>query len=200
MTNNQEKKNIDQIRKANYDGIQEYDNDLPRWWVWLFYLTGVYGVIYVIGFYGFDTMIPPVPHELSEGVAANKTAPKTVAPNVVAQPSVDEAALLKAVLNSPEKIAKGKEVFLARCAACHKTDGGGLVGPNLTDDSWIHGGSLKEIKAVIENGVLEKGMLAWKSMLSQDDIRAVTAYVRTLKGSTPANAKAAEGTPYTGEE
>lgn len=191
----QKKPNIDQLRPASYDGIQEYDNDLPRWWVWLFYLTGVYAVVYIVAFYGFGVSIPPLPY-VPAGVQVASVASTT-------QPvggGEDEAHVLKAKLTDASAIAKGKEVYTARCAPCHGVTGGGVIGPNLTDDAWIHGGSLVQIKTVIENGVTEKGMLAWKSMLSQDDIRALVVYIRSIKGTNPAGGKAAEGTPYTGDD
>jgi cytochrome c oxidase cbb3-type subunit III len=191
----QKTKKIDQLRPSSYDGIQEYDNDLPRWWVWLFYLTGVYALAYVVGVYGFGISIPPVPHEPSGVIIA--AAPSS---SQAAAPGQDEAVILKAKLNDPAAISKGKDVYAGKCAPCHGSAGGGVIGPNLTDDSWIHGGSLTEIKTVIENGVPEKGMLSWKAMLSQDDIRNLVVYIRSLKGSNPPGGKAAEGTPYTGAD
>lgn len=196
MNSEESNKQIDQLRPATYDGIQEYDNDLPKWWVWLFYLTGVYACVYIIAHYGFGVQIPPVPHE-PIGVV--------VASNDVKQPSAevaveDEAVLLKARLNDSEVVGKGKEVYSSRCAPCHGATGGGVIGPNLADDHWIHGGTLVQIKHVIENGVTAKGMLAWKSMLSQDDIRAVTVYVRSLRGANPPGAKGPEGEVYSGED
>lgn len=196
MTGNDTKKVIDQVRPASYDGIQEYDNDLPRWWVWLFYLTGVYAVVYLFADYMFGVQLPPVPHEPTGVIAA--AGPKSKEALEASQ--VDEKSLLRAALKDSAVVKKGGEVFAGRCAPCHAATGGGLIGPNLTDDNWIHGGSLTEIKHVIENGVVEKGMLAWKSMMSQDDIRAVTVYIRSIRGTNPSGAKAAEGLAYTGEE
>lgn len=189
----QKNKNIDQLRASSYDGIQEYDNDLPRWWVWLFYLTGVYAIVYVVAYYGYGVSIPPVPHEPSGVIVASGPSSTQAA-----APTVDETQVLKVKLSDAAAVGKGKEIYAARCAPCHGAGGGGVIGPNLTDDNWIHGGSLVEIKTVIENGVPEKGMLAWKSMLSQDDIRNLVVYIRSMKGTNPAGAKAPEGTPYTG--
>lgn len=189
----QKTKKMDQLRPASYDGIQEYDNDLPRWWIWLFYLTGVYALVYVVGVYGFGISIPPMPYEPSGMIVAS--APSASQGGV---PAEDEVQVLKAKLTDAVALAKGKEVYAAKCSPCHGVAGGGVIGPNLTDNSWIHGGSLIEIKTVIENGVQEKGMLSWKSMLSQDDIRDVVVYIRSMKGTNPPGAKAAEGRPYTG--
>ncbi len=191
MTEKREK-NIDQVRPSTYDGIQEYDNDLPRWWLWLFYLTGVYAAVYIVAWWGFGVTLPPVPHEPS-GVIARTTVTTTQ----VAQ-EVDESSVLASLVKDPASIAKGRDVFATKCAPCHGVAGGGIIGPNLTDDSWLHGGSLVEIKRVIEQGVPEKGMLAWKSMMGQEDIRAVVAYIRSLRGSHPPGAKSAEGAVYAG--
>jgi len=188
-------KNIDQLRPSSYDGIQEYDNDLPRWWVWIFYLTGVYALVYVVGFYGFGVSIPPLPYEPSGVIVAK--APSSAAPAVSV---VDEEVVLKAKLKDPAVIEQVKAVFAGECAACHGPQGGGVIGPNLTDDNWIHGGLLVQIKTVIENGVPEKGMLSWKSLLSQDDIRAVVIYIRSIHGTNPAGAKGAEGAVYSGDD
>ena len=79
----------------------------------------------------------------------------------------------------------GKAVFLKNCAACHLADGGGVVGPNLCDEYFIHGGSLKEISHVIEVGVVEKGMLAWGKTLKPAELEAVAVHVLGLQGSSP---------------
>lgn len=196
MTSDGPKKQIDQLRPSSYDGIQEYDNDLPRWWVWLFYLTGVYAAVYIVAHYGFGMQIPPMPHEPVGVVVASNVDQKGSAQ----VPAEDEAIILKARLGDGAALDKGKEIYASRCAPCHGATGGGVIGPNLADDNWIHGGTLVQIKHVIENGVTEKGMLAWKSMLSQEDIRAVTVYVRSLRGTNPGGAKGPEGVLYTGEE
>jgi cytochrome c oxidase cbb3-type subunit 3 len=180
MNSENSKKPMDQLRPSSYDGIQEYDNDLPRWWVWLFYLTGVYALVYIVGNYGFDIEVPPVPHRPVGVVAATGPAAGSQAP----ADAGDDVVIMRARLNDSAFLAKGKDLYVSRCAPCHGPQGGGVIGPNLTD----------------ENGVTEKGMLAWKSMLSQDDIRAVTVYIRSLRGTNPAGAKGPEGEVYTGEE
>lgn len=191
--NDQSNKPTDQLRPSTYDGIQEYDNDLPRWWVWLFYATGVYGVVCLIGAFGYGVAIPPVPHEPAGIIVA---AGPVSGDGVQA---TDDAGVLRAKLSDAAALAKGKEVFVSRCAPCHGPAAGGLIGPNLTDNAWIHGGTLREIQTVIENGVLDKGMLAWKSMLSKEDILNTVVYIRSLRGSNPASGKGPEGTPYTGD-
>jgi cytochrome c oxidase cbb3-type subunit 3 len=188
MSSDDNKKKIDQLRPSSYDGIQEYDNDLPRWWVWIFYLTGIYGVICLIGVYGFGVNIPPLPYDPAGGaVAVASVTPASAASQD------DEVAILKTVIADASRVAKGKEVYDAKCVACHGAQGGGIVGPNLTDDFWIHGGQPIQIEQVIENGVLDKGMLSWKSMMSKDDIRSVVAFIRSIKGTNPPGAKEPQG-------
>ncbi len=90
-------------------------------------------------------------------------------------------------------MAKGKEIFAGRCVPCHGDRGQGIVGPNLTDDFWLHGGRPSEIYHTITEGVPEKGMVPWKTQLSPEEIAAVTAYVGTLRGTNPPNPKPPEG-------
>ena len=175
----------DKLREHSYDGIRRLDNDLPRWWLWLFAITVIISVIYPF-YYDFG------PGEFaSETVDAEVLAIRDLqqesAPKVA-----DSSALLKLAAD-PNFQAKGKTVYITRCLPCHGDRGQGIVGPNLTDDHWIHGGTITEIQNVILNGVLEKGMLAWKDQLPADDIQAVTAYVWALHGTNPAGAKAPQG-------
>src|SRR5690606_8886494 len=112
-------------------------------------------------------------------------------PPVVA--SVDDDQL-SGLVSQSSVVAEGKTVYDANCAACHRPDGGGLIGPNLTDDAWIHGGKPTEIHRTIATGVLAKGMPPWERILRPEQVNAVTAYVISLKGTNPPNPKAAEGT------
>jgi len=181
----------DELLDSNYDGIQEYDNDLPKWWRNLFLITIVYSAIYVP--YYLLGIGPSSTQELRQELTKIEAMKAAKAP---AAAPVDLAVLAK----DSGRIAKGKEVFAAKCSPCHAADGGGLVGPNLTDDAWIHGGKLTEIRQVIENGVLEKGMLAWKGQMPDDDIVNLVAFIRSIRGTHPASPKEAQGTVYQGEE
>lgn len=175
----------DKLTDHEYDGIKEYDNPLPRWWLLTFYMTIVFAVIY----YGYFEMGSG--NSIAKEYEIAKAELDKAAP--AAAPAMDANALAEKTKN-PAVIAAGKEVFAAKCAACHAPDGGGLVGPNLTDNYWIHGdGSATAVSKVIREGVPEKGMLAWQTLLKEDELVAVTAFVVSLKGSKPANPKAPQG-------
>jgi len=177
----------DELLDHNYDGIQEYDNDLPNWWMWLFILTAVYGVYRIFFFHVGPGLLE---HEqLAKDMAALEEKRATIAAE---SGEVTKDSLLKLASNQ-EALSLGKEVFEARCVACHLSGGQGLVGPNLTDDYWIHGGGIMDIHSVIVKGVPEKGMISWKGVITDEEIEAVTAYVWTLHGTNPPNPKEPEG-------
>lgn len=185
-------KKEDELLDHNYDGIQEYDNDLPRWWVWLFWLSTILGVIYAIYFHNPSTPTPleQLSADLNEISAMKQAAAPTQADT---EPTNDE--LMKLVVDSTRQ-ASGKSIFAAKCMPCHGENGQGIIGPNLTDDYWIHGGSPVDMRAVIINGVPAKGMLAWKGILSNDDINSLVAFVWSIHGTNPPGAKAAEGAVF----
>ncbi len=108
--------------------------------------------------------------------------------------SVDEHTVKQ--LSDANRIENGKTLFLQNCAACHGKGGEGGVGPNLTDDYWLHGGSVNDVFKTIKYGVPQKGMISWKSQLSPGNIQEITSYIRTLKGTNPANPKAPQGDKY----
>ena len=177
--------NDDRLLDHEYDGIQEFDNPLPRWWVWIFYATIVFSVIY---FFDFSGAIRG-PGRIKEYETAMAEAAR-----LHPQPSgAADAATLETLRHDDQALALGKSTFVTNCAACHRPDGGGLIGPNLTDDYWLHGGAITDIHKTIENGVLEKGMPPWGKMLKPEQINAVTAYVASLHGSNPSNPKAPQG-------
>jgi len=172
----------------NYDGIKELDNNLPPWWVYSFYISIIFAAVYLLRFQVFDgyTQLDELETELSDAKIAieeyKKTAKNLVDINTVTQ--LTEAADLSA----------GKTIFETNCVACHMADGGGGIGPNLTDDHWILGGGIKNIfKTLYEGGRSGKGMISWKSQLKPLEMAQVASYVLTFQGTTPANPKAAEG-------
>ncbi len=183
----------DQLLKHNYDGIKEYDNDLPRWWVHTFTITTIGGLIYAVWFH-FLWGTTPQDVLAKEMAAIGDMRAKNVAAS--SSPELTNEAFLAMVKDS-SVVAKGQAVFMAKCVACHGAQGGGIVGPNLTDDHWIHGGKPLDIRKVIIEGVAAKGMIPWGTQLPPAEIDAVSAYVLSLRGTNPPGAKAAEGQPVT---
>jgi cytochrome c oxidase cbb3-type subunit III len=175
----------DRLLEHDYDGIQEYDNPLPRWWLWIFYATIIFVPFYYVA-PGFMGEGPGMVAAYEADVAAHKAA-------LPPQPAAMDDATLLAVLSDADELKEGGEVFAKNCAACHRADGGGLIGPNLTDAAWIHGGAPNAIYQTIAAGVLTKGMPAWDRILKPDELKEVTAYVMSLKGTNPPTPKAPEG-------
>ena len=167
------------------DGIRELDNKLPRWWVWLFWGCNLFAVGY-LGYYHVlgsgNMMVKEYQQEMKVGDAIKATALARFEQSMdTVEPSKD-----------PVVLAEGKAIFLQMCAPCHRADAGGLVGPNLTDDYWIHGPLFKDNLKTIYNGVPEKGMVTWKTLLKPSQIYAVGSYIYTLRGSNPPNPKPRE--------
>lgn len=177
------------IAGHEYDGIQEFDNPLPRWWVQMFYLT----IVFAAGYYGYYELGPG--KGLSEVFDSEMAqAQATRAMNAPKEPAGGDEARLLAAVKNPSEVAKGKAVFASKCASCHGAQGQGSIGPNLTDDHWIHGGKISEVAATIATGVAAKGMPPWAGVLSSDELTTVSAYVKSLRGTNPPAAKAPEGT------
>ena len=171
----------------NYDGIQELDNVLPPWWVYLFYSCIAFAFIYLIRFHivGDYDQKKEFETEMSEAKIAideyNKTAPDLM--------NLEKVTLL----TDATAIAAGKEIFAKNCVACHRADGGGQIGPNLTDDMWINGGGIKNVfNTIMEGGRDGKGMISWKASIKPSDIQKVASYVISLQGSKPATPKPTE--------
>lgn len=173
------------IADHDYDGIRELDNDLPPWWKWLFYLSIVFAVVYLVRLWVFEAPDLIQEEEYDKVMASVSTLP---AENNTA---TDEFEMT--LLTDDVSIASGKQIYDANCAVCHTADGGGLVGPNFTDDYWIHGNSIEEMFAIVTDGILEKGMTPFKDQLSPQKRLEVISYIITLHGTTPANPKAPEG-------
>lgn len=175
------------------DGIRELDNNLPAWWVWLFFLTTVFAVIYMLYYHVLkagDLQAAEYSKEMKAGNEIKSASlAKFEASLATMEPSKDQVV-----------IEKGHGIFLRLCAPCHRPDGGGLVGPNLCDDYWIHGSNYVDNLRTIVNGVPEKGMLTWKGILKPDEISAVGSYIYTLRGSHPVNPKPPENLPQQPEK
>ena len=173
--------------KHVYDGIEEHDNMLPRWWVAILYGTIAFGFAY-FGYYTFGpgpTLVQEYEREIQE-IEFRELAAKG------AHKALGEPELVSLV-QQPARRTKGSQVFQGKCVACHGPQGGGGIGPNLTDAHWIHGGKLTEIVRVINEGVSDKGMPPWGPILSPDEVYAVVAYIRSIRGSNPAGAKTPQG-------
>lgn len=178
----------------DYDGIRELDNKLPPWWVWLFKLTIFIGVVYM-GYYHMSGNEWSSDREWEEEMAAAKIevdAYLATKKDLITEKDVTE-------LTGEKDLAIGKKIYDQNCLACHGDKGQGGIGPNMTDEFWIHGGSVKDIFKTIKYGVLEKGMIAWKSQLKPKKMQQVTSYIMTMQGTNPPNAKAAEGEKYVPE-
>lgn len=177
-----------------FDGIRELDNSLPPWWVALFYITIAFAGVYMV-YYHFAGIGPSSAEEYT---AQMEIAKEEVAAFQARQANqVDENTVV--ALTDETSLSTGKTIYIASCAACHGQLGEGGVGPNMTDDYWIHGGSAKDIFKTIKYGVPEKGMISWQSQLRPTDMQRVTSFILTLRGTNPPNAKEAQGTLYTGE-
>ena len=176
------------ILDHNYDGIRELDNELPPWWVWMFYATIIFGVVYLVRFHIYGDYDQTLEYEQEVAAATlaieeyKKTAKGLVDANTVE------------LLTDASDLSAGKAIFETTCVACHMADGGGGIGPNLTDENWILGGGIKNVfNTVSEGGRDGKGMVSWKQILKPVEIAQVSSYLLTFQGTTPANPKAPEG-------
>lgn len=177
------------ILDHNYDGIRELDNQLPPWWVYMFYLTIIFAAVYLTRYHilGADDTHTEYEKEVAQ-------AQKEIAEwKKNAKDLVDENTVT--LLTDKEDLDKGKAIFQEKCVACHKADGGGGIGPNLTDKYWILGGGIKNVFHTISEGGRDgKGMVSWrKEGLKPSEIQEVASYVLSLQGTTPAEPKAPEG-------
>ena len=170
----------------DYDGIRELDNRLPPWWLYGFYLTIIVAGIYLYRFHVSHT----APGSAEEYTTAVATADQEVKEYLKKKGDlVDENTVT--LLTSESELAEGKTIFMKSCVACHKEDGRGDVGPNLTDDYWLHGADVKSVFKTIRYGI--NAMPKWETSYSNKQIAELTSYVKSLKGTKPANAKAPQG-------
>lgn len=185
-------KEQDIILDHNYDGIRELDNHLPPWWTYLFYVTIVFGIVYIFAYHITGTL--PLQEEEYEIEMAEAAALAQARMASSGAADFNEADLV--LTDDPDILASGGKIFGQQCAVCHRADAGGNIGPNLTDDYWIHGGDIKSVYTTIKEGVPDKGMISWKAMLSPIQMRDVANYIKSLKGSNPENPKAPQGELY----
>jgi len=213
----------DKLMDHDYDGIKELDNDLPRWWTYLFYATIIWAVLYMLYYHVFDIgylssdeykkemnpayvrpasadarllgilpeyhspMYNPngdwTPLKGSSGAKVEEYVELTAESDTITYAAVDDAASLE----------EGDQIFQKYCAQCHGKLGEGGIGPNLTDDYWIHGGQFTDIVKSIKYGYPAKGMISWRGTLNSEQIIKAASHVATLRGTNPPNAKAPQG-------
>lgn len=172
----------------SYDGIMELDNDLPPWWLYMFYGTIIASVIYVVAFFGMGKF-----DQQEELAAEYAIAEKQIAKFKAANgPGIDESSVVLVV--DAAQIEDGKATYAKNCVACHMANGGGGVGPNFTDDVWIHGSSINDVFKIIKYGVPEKGMIPWESQLNPEQMQNVASFILTeFKGKNVEGGKAPQG-------
>ncbi|MBS1600863.1 MAG: c-type cytochrome [Bacteroidetes bacterium] len=173
----------------DYDGIRELDNRLPPWWLYGFYCTIIFAGIYLWRYHVSHTA--PLSGEEFQ-IAMQQASLQREAYLKKAANNVDETTVK--FLSDGNDLASGKTIFETTCFPCHGKFGEGGVGPNLTDDYWLHGGDIKDIFKTIKYGWPEKGMKSWKDDYSPVQIAQLSSYIKSLHGSNPANAKAPQGT------
>ncbi|OYX28524.1 MAG: cytochrome C oxidase subunit III [Flavobacteriales bacterium 32-35-8] len=176
------------ILDHNYDGIRELDNNLPPWWLYGFYISIIFAAVYLLRFHVFNgtNQYEELETELADAKTAIEAYKKT------AKDLVDVNTVT--LLTDATDLSAGKTIFETNCIACHMADGGGGIGPNLTDQHWILGGDIKSVfNTVSEGGRSGKGMIAWKQQLKPLEMAQVSSYVLTFQGTTPANPKEPEG-------
>jgi len=178
----------------DYDGIKELDNNLPPWWVYLFYICIAFSVVYLVRYeiMGGDNQEMELKKEMAQAQIDIAEYKKT-APDLMDEKTVT-------LLTDAESLAAGKAIFTANCVACHRADAGGQIGPNLTDDQWILGGGIKDVFRTLMNGGRDgKGMISWKGTLKPKQMQEVASYVLSLKGTNPKDPKAPEGEVWVDE-
>jgi cytochrome c oxidase cbb3-type subunit 3 len=182
-------KEADVMLDHNYDGIQELDNALPPWWKYGFYLTIGVAIIYILNFHVFGTGKNPT-EEYDEEVAKAR-----IEKEIYESKNKDKIDENNVPMADAAGLATAKGIFSTQCVACHGKLGEGGAGPNLTDDYWLHKGSLNDIYHTIKNGYPEKGMQSWAAVFSSKEIGFLASYVKSLHGTKPPNAKAPQGEP-----
>ncbi len=177
----------DSLLDHAYDGIQEYDNPLPRWWLAIFWLTIVFSPLYILYFHFGGGLLATEKYDAEMIAFYDRQAEQLLALGDISEGTLIDLTADASMMNG------GKKIFQTKCAACHGMFGEGGIGPNLTDQYWLHGAQLMDIYATVRDGVTAKGMLAWERQLRPAELMAVSAYVGTLLDSNPPNPKDAQG-------
>jgi len=174
----------------DYDGIKELNNKIPPWYNAIFVGTVIFAIVYMVNYHVIGS------GNVQEDEYAEEVRLAAVQQKLLSKSGelIDESTVK--FVDDPAALANGKEIFIKHCAACHGLKGEGLVGPNFTDDYWIHGNTAKDIFKTIKYGVAAKGMPTWSSQLSPNDMQDVGSYIITLRGTNPPNQKAPQGKLY----
>lgn len=176
---------IDVPTDHDYDGIKEFDNPLPRWWLWTFALTTIFAVFYWL-------VMHSLPNAKDSFVRYGEAQREY---DLIAYATAIDPAAIVAMSKDPSAVQAGKAVFDLRCMSCHADKGQGSVGPNLTDKFWIHGGDTKAIYMSVAGGYPKLGMPEWRAVLEDVDLQRVVAYIESIRG-TDVPGKPAQGDPY----
>jgi len=174
----------DELLDHNYDGIQEYDNPMPGWWVYLFLITIVWGVAYLYYYHVSSSATGQIDEYLAEVKAAEKNIPN------------DIKNFKFTLISDQASLESGKVIYEKNCVSCHGKFGEGNIGPNLTDKFWIHGGSFENVVTTILEGVPAKSMISWKTILKPVEVQKVASYVWGLYNTNPPNPKPPQGDPF----
>jgi cytochrome c oxidase cbb3-type subunit III len=178
----------DNLMDHDYDGIKELDNNLPPWWLYMFYITILFGIGYILNYH----ILKKSPLQDEEYAISMKNAEEDVAKYLASKGDViNESNVV--VLTDEAAINAGSETFAKYCVACHLEKGQGSIGPNLTDAYWIHGNTINDLFRTITNGVPEKGMIPWGTQLSPEQIQQVASFILTKLAGTNVEGKEPEG-------
>ena len=177
----------------DFDGIKELNNKIPPWFMAIFYGSMIWALIYMVDF-----------HILGSGNVQEDEYAAEVQMAALERDLLNRSGALVneetvTILSDAASLASGKDIFIKSCAACHGMSGEGLVGPNFTDEYWIHGGGIKDLFKTIKYGVPQKGMISWESQLDPTQMQEVSSYILTLKGTNPPNQKGPEGKKWEGK-
>ena len=187
-------KEKDILMDHDFDGIKELDNRIPPWFNYLFYGTIIFGIIYMLDYHVLKTgKLPAQEYQEEMHIAAMQRAELIRSGALVNENNVT-------LLKDASALSDGKDVFKADCVPCHGENAQGVIGPNLTDQYWIHGGGIKNVFKTIKYGVPSKGMLTWEGKLNPREIQEVASYVISLQGTNPPNAKAQQGQKWEGTD
>jgi cytochrome c oxidase cbb3-type subunit III len=178
------------IEDRPYDGIVEDNNPLPGWWKTILYVCTLFAIAYMVVVHSeFLVSARTDLQRFDAEMAAMRYSQDSL--RSLKPPFVYEE--MTALLIDPDRLAQGKSIYIERCLACHATGGAGAIGPNLTDDFWIHSARVDSVAYLVLNGVASKGMPTWGNLLSDDQIKSVAVYVKSLRGTNPPNPKAPQG-------